>query len=297
MSFDSYSKTPKRQQGFSLVEISLVLIIAGLALGAGLAALGPQLQARKYSETEKQLQEASDLILAFAMVNRRLPCPATAASSGRESFCTNATGACGAEAFVPPVSTAGSDRGRCAATPNAGFLPAATLGMGGQRADGLAVDAWALPLRYVTPNTQNPNLPAAPTNNPDTPFAPACGGGVATCYPYTQFNGIRNAYYTSSVPTTTLTSDIYVCAAAAAGANCGAVAQRANPAFVVYSYGANLNATPPALGADEAENTDADRVYVWHERNEVASNVFDDLVAWRTYEQLVAKMQGNGVLP
>ncbi|MBX3660009.1 MAG: prepilin-type N-terminal cleavage/methylation domain-containing protein [Ramlibacter sp.] len=288
MSFDSYSKTPKRQHGFSLVEISLVLIIAGLALGAGLAALGPQLQARKYSETEKQLQEASDLILAFAMVNRRLPCPATAASSGRESFCTNATGACGAEAFVPPVITAGSDRGRCAATPNAGFLPAATLGMGGQRADGLAVDAWALPVRYAIPNTTN-----TAANNP--PPGLACNTGAATCWPYTQVDGIRNAFYGSgSMPNT---SDIFVCAAAAAGANCGAVAQRANPAFVVYSYGANLNATPPALGADEAENTDADRVYVWHERNEVASNVFDDLVAWRTYEQLVAKMQGNGVLP
>ena len=143
------------QKGFSLIEIAVVLIIAGLALGAGLAALGPQIQIRRYSETDKQLQEASELIMAFAMVNRRLPCPATAASSGRESFCTNAAGACGAEQFVAPFAGVGRDRGRCAANPNTGFLPAATLGLGGQRADGSVVDAWAQPIRYVVPDTVN----------------------------------------------------------------------------------------------------------------------------------------------
>jgi len=275
------------QRGFSLIEISIVLIIAGLALGAGLAALGPQIQIRRYAETEKQLQEASDLIVAFAMVNRRLPCPATAASNGRESFCTNATGACGAEAFVPPVGTAGSGRGRCAANPNTGFLPAATLGLGGQRNDGLAVDSWTQPIRYVVPDQQNTT-----TNNAAT--ALGCAGGASTCRPYTQVDGLRNAYYG---PVSTPGSDIFVCATAVAGANCGAVAQRANPAFVVFSFGANRNAAPPAVGADETENTDADRVYAWRERDEAPANAFDDLVVWRTMDQLIARMQGNGVLP
>ena len=284
------------QKGFSLIEIAVVLIIAGLALGAGLAALGPQIQIRRYSETDKQLQEASELIMAFAMVNRRLPCPATAASNGRESFCTAATGVC-VEAFVPPVATAGSDRGRCAATPNTGFLPAATLGLGGQRADGLAVDAWAQPIRYVVPNTQNPALPAAATNNPDTVFAPLCGPGAATCFPFTQVNGVRNAYYVSGAPNTPLVSDIFVCATAVPGVDCGVVAQRANPAFVVFSYGANRNAAPPAVGPDETENTDVDLVYASRQRDEAPANAFDDLVVWRTMNQLVAKMQGNGVLP
>ena len=274
------------QKGFSLIEIAVVLIIAGLALGAGLAALGPQIQIRRYSETDKQLQEASELIMAFAMVNRRLPCPATAASNGRESFCTAATGGC-VEAFVPPVATAGSDRGRCAATPNTGFLPAATLGLGGQRADGSVVDAWAQPIRYVVPDTVN-------TTNNNAATALACGAGAATCRPFTQVDGIRNAYYG---PVTAPASDIFVCATAVAGANCGAVAQRANPAFAVFSFGANRNAAPPAVGPDETENTDADRAYTWRERDEAPANAFDDVIVWRTMDALVAKMQGNGVLP
>ena len=87
------SLSPKiRQRGFSLIEIALVLVIAGLALGAGLAALGPQLINKRFSDTQRQLQDASEAIVAFAMVNRRLPCPATLTSNGLESFCTNAGG-------------------------------------------------------------------------------------------------------------------------------------------------------------------------------------------------------------
>lgn len=287
-----------RQCGFSLIEIALVLVIAGLALGAGMAALGPQLINKKFSDTQRQLQDASDAILAFAMVNRRLPCPATATSTGRESFCTNPNPAagCGAEVFVTTTPGGGAERGRCfvTANPNTGFVPAATLGMAGQDANGLVIDAWARPLRYIVPSTVNTT-----TNNGSITLAitPAtCNINASTCYPFTHADGIRNRYYN---PTATPVSDVRVCDSIGA-ANCAGGRQLANPAFAVYSYGANLNAAPPALSVDEAANVNNDRILVSHQRNEATTPVntyFDDVVVWLTVDQLIQRMQGNGVLP
>ncbi|MDI1274574.1 type II secretion system protein [Polaromonas sp.] len=287
-----------RQFGFSLIEIALVLVIAGLALGAGMAALGPQLINKKFSDTQRQLQDASDAIVAFAMVNRRLPCPATATSVGRESFCTNPNpaGGCGAEVFVTTTAGGGAERGRCfvTANPNTGFVPAATLGMAGQGANGLVIDAWARPLRYIVPSTVNTT-----TNNGSITLAitPAtCGANASTCYPFTHADGIRNRYYN---PVVAPVSDVRVCDSIGA-ANCAGGRQLANPAFAVYSYAANLNAAPPALSVDEAANVNNDRILVSHPRNEATTPVntyFDDVVVWLTVEQLIQRMQGNGVLP
>lgn len=285
-----------RQRGFSLIEIALVLVIVGLALGAGLAALGPQLQQRRYTETQTQLSEANNAIAAFVLVNRRLPCPATANSAGLESFCTGAVGAACAPFVSPPTPSAGRTQGRCAAVANTGFVPAATLGLGGQRSDGLIVDAWAAPVRYVVPNTTNTT-----TNNPDT--ALACGAGASTCFPYTQTDGFRNAYYTSGVlgstpPGTAPSSDIFVCGTVTniGIGNCNLAPQRANPVLLVVSYGLNLN--NPAGGSDEAANINADRVFVVHEKVETGApnGAFDDLFSWTTIAQLTAKMSAGGVL-
>ena len=128
--------------------------------------------------------------------------------------------------------------------------------------------------------------------------AMACAAGNP-CYPATQADGLRNAYYTSGVATGTPTSDIAVCRTATGitAVNCGAAPTLASPAFVVYSYGANLNAG--ALGTDETANTNADTVYVMHEKAEAAApnGAFDDLFEWASLPALVARMQGNGVLP
>ncbi|WP_341913930.1 prepilin-type N-terminal cleavage/methylation domain-containing protein [Polaromonas sp. YR568] len=304
---EGLSPSPKiRQRGFSLIEIALVLVIAGLALGAGLAALGPQLINKRFSDTQRQLQDASEAIVAFAMVNRRLPCPATLTSNGLESFCTNAAGGCGGAEVVPPATSAGQERGRCFTTANpntanGGFLPAATLGLPGQRAvDGLVVDSWARPLRYVVPTTTNTTVNnGSVTLSFSVPVGSTqCAGGASTCYPFTHSDGIRNAYYNPTIDTV---SDIFICNALG-NPNCAGAGARqlANPAFLVFSTGANLNAAPPALSVDEAANTDNNRIFVLHERIEATTPVnlyFDDLIAWVTGAQLTQRMQANGVLP
>jgi prepilin-type N-terminal cleavage/methylation domain-containing protein len=289
-----------RQNGFSLIEIALVLIIVGLALGGIVSALGPQLQQRGYVTTQKQLADANEAIIAFAFVNRRLPCPATAASGGLESFCTNPDPGVGCGAPVlPPANSAGRTQGRCSAAANAGFVPAATLGLVGQGGNSLVVDAWAAPLRYTVAATPNPG-----TANPAIVPSLACGGGANTCFVYTQRDGFRNAYYSNGFLGSTPAgsppaSDVFVCATATGivALNCGAAAQRANPAFVVYSYGQNT----PALGTDENANNNADRVFVHHDKTDSTAPLpnggFDDLFSWTTVEGFMARLSTGGVLP
>ena len=278
------------QRGFNLVEIAIALVILALALGGVISAFAPQLNNRGFSTTQAQLVEAKEAVIAFASINRRLPCPATVASNGLESFCNAPTGAC----VVPvPPNVAPLSRGRCSATPNLGLLPAVTLGLASQGSRGTVVDAWAGALQYAIPAV------TSTSNATPAPFVtPPCGPGAAICFPYTQSDGIRNAYYS---PTVASTSDLFVCSSATGitAANCGLVAtnQRANPAFLIFSLGQ----IRPARGTDETANTNADKVFVSHERTDEATPApnlaFDDLFIWTSMEQLRARMQGSGVVP
>ena len=70
-----------RQRGFSLLEMAVVLVIVGLLLGGLLGNLGT-LQARQREErTQRQLDEIREALIMFAVVNRRLPCPAAPATA------------------------------------------------------------------------------------------------------------------------------------------------------------------------------------------------------------------------
>lgn len=73
-----------RYRGFSLVEMAIVLVIVGLALGAGLSVLSGQIEQKKINETQKVLEEARDALIGFAIVNGRLPRPATVLNNGVE---------------------------------------------------------------------------------------------------------------------------------------------------------------------------------------------------------------------
>lgn len=125
------------RSGFTLVEVAIVLVIVGLLLNGGMMILSTQQEMRRIDESMTLLSEAREALIGYAIVNGRLPCPASAASSGLESpagggVCTN---------------------------PFNGFLPAVTLGLSGVDANGYLRDAWRLEqnrLRYAV-STANAN--------------------------------------------------------------------------------------------------------------------------------------------
>lgn len=117
----------------------MVLLIVGLLLGSLMYTLSGQIQSRDFSETQRRLEHARDLLLAYAVVNSRLPCPATdsPSSNGMESIAAAAGTGTG---------------GTCTAGYN-GFLPAVTIGFRQTDASGFALDAWGNRIRYAVSRT------------------------------------------------------------------------------------------------------------------------------------------------
>ncbi|HZP91955.1 MAG TPA: prepilin-type N-terminal cleavage/methylation domain-containing protein [Burkholderiales bacterium] len=115
--------------GFSLVEMSVVLLIVTLLLGSVLVPLSAQVDERKFSETSKQLDQIKEALIGFALANGYLPCPAISSTNGLEDR-TGTT---------------------CTGGKRSGFLPWTTLGIAPS-------DAWDDLYGYsVTPAFTNSN--------------------------------------------------------------------------------------------------------------------------------------------
>jgi prepilin-type N-terminal cleavage/methylation domain-containing protein len=114
-----------KNKGFTLIELAVVVAVVTLLLGTLLVPLTTQVAQRNIIQTQKQLDEIREAVLGYAIVNGRLPRPATSETDGNE-------------------------RAACAdARDCTGFLPWATLGL--PRAD-----AWGKLLRYsVVPQYAN----------------------------------------------------------------------------------------------------------------------------------------------
>ena len=114
-----------RRQGFTLVELAIVLFIITLLLGGMLTPLGQQIAERQNSDTRHTLEAARTALVGYALSHRDgngrpyLPCPDQLGGDGREDR-------------LP--------EGRCAAA--VGGLPWHTLGVA-------ETDAWGNRLDYA----------------------------------------------------------------------------------------------------------------------------------------------------
>ena len=132
-----------RKNGFTLVELAIVLVIVALLVGGMFISLSTSRDIANEKETQKQLASINEALLGYAAAQQRLPCPAAPATTGIES---------------PPGG------GPCANS-YTGFVPAITLGITPTNAQGYAIDAWGNPIRYaVTTVTANGSTNAFTTN-------------------------------------------------------------------------------------------------------------------------------------
>lgn len=121
-----------QQNGFTLIEMAMVLMIIGLLLGGLLVPLSVQMEQRNITDTQKSLSEIKEAIIGYAIVNGRLPCPASPSSNGMESF----------------ISGGNASNGQCSNFYD-GFVPSATLGLSPVDSQGYAVDAWNNRIHYA----------------------------------------------------------------------------------------------------------------------------------------------------
>lgn len=80
---DIVKSRPKTIQGFTLIEMAIVLIIVGLLLGGLLMPLSAQMDQRNYNSTQRSLAEIKEALMGYAMSHPALdgkpylPCPDT----------------------------------------------------------------------------------------------------------------------------------------------------------------------------------------------------------------------------
>ena len=131
----------QRMRDFTLIEMSIVLVVIGLIISGGIVALGPIAQRGQIAETEGKLDRIEDALVLYAIQNSCLPCPADSNTSGTAAIGEHAiTGG----NIVPGGACAGASSGDVCYLGNDAVLPWLTLGL--QRSD--AVDAWGTLITY-----------------------------------------------------------------------------------------------------------------------------------------------------
>jgi prepilin-type N-terminal cleavage/methylation domain-containing protein len=264
----------KKHNGFSLIEIAVVLIIISVLFAMIAIPLATQIDLRRTEDTQRQLEAIKEALIGYAVANGRLPCPAIATSNGNEAFAAggNATnGNC--QQFV-------------------GFLPAATLGLSPVDANGFALDAWGLTQNRIRYGV---SALASPSGTPAT-----CINAIVTNV-FTRTDGMRLATMACLADTNPSLNMLRICSSTptgAAGAATGCTSLLTTKApFVLLSLG--KNAATGGIDTDEAHNVDTDAYFVSHTPTPAgsANGEFDDVVTWGSLSALFARMVQAGRLP
>ena len=251
------------QRGFSLVEVSVVILIMGLLLGGLMMPLSMQRENARLREAAEKLASVQEAVQGFALVNGALPCPATPGSDGLAS----------------------PSGGGC--TVQHGFVPATTLGLNGRRNDdNLLLDAWGSPIRYsVTASDADADgrwdfvtvgemrNVSMPLLAPDLVICSTSAGSSAT---------------SCSGTSETLSQDA------------AAVIYSLGRDWASFGSADQLENVGTTLGGGASGATyrvASDRVFVDQGRSDLAGSEFDDLLLWIPPVKLYARLVETGHLP
>jgi type II secretory pathway pseudopilin PulG len=258
-------------RGFTLVELALVFAIVALLMASLMYTLSAQVEQRNFEETRRRLEQARELVLGFAVVNGRLPCPATATSTGMET----------------PVG------GGTCSTGYAGWLPARTIGFQQTDKDGYAIDVWGNRIRYAVSI-------AAPVSSATPPVVCRPGGAAPVAPHFTHKDNMR-ANGIDCRP-----NDLLVCKSAnlppaITATSCGGATNQIMSTGLVVAiiFSTGKNGAGAAGGIDEAANLNGDQIFVSHTPAPVGATngEFDDQFTWITVGELYGKLIAAGQLP
>jgi prepilin-type N-terminal cleavage/methylation domain-containing protein len=253
----------RSQRGFSLVELSVVILIMGLLLGGLMMPLSMQKENARLREGEDQLLTVRAAIEGFALINGALPCPATPASAG--------------------VASLGG--GGC--TVQHGFVPATTLDLNGQRNDdNLLLDPWGSPIRY--------SVTATDANTDGRWDFVTAGELRSVTMPLLAPDLVVCSTATGSSATACATSnDTLSQGATAVIYSLGKDWSTFGSADQLENVGANLGGGASGTTYRVA----SDRVFVDRGRSDLTGSEFDDLLLWIPPAHLYGRLVETGHLP
>lgn len=247
----------RRVRGFTLAELAVVTLIIGLLLAGALYTLSAQTEQRNFDETRRRLTAARELLLAFAIVNGRLPCPATSTSSGDEA----------------PVGG-----GTCTAPgPYGGWLPARSIGFQIVDTAGYAIDAWGNRIRYAV-------------------SASALTGCLGTLPHFTNATNLRTNGITCQ-PNDLVVCRTATGIAATTCGTALAVTNQNTVVAIVFSTGKNGQGGSAGIDEAANLNGDRVFVWHTPTPVGAANGEFDDQMAWISVGELYGRLVAAGALP
>lgn len=120
----------QQQQGFTLIEMAVVMLILAFLLSAVFMPFSAQRETADIRKAREELKTIEEALYGFAIANNRLPCPTLPGNGG-----------------------VGVMAGTVCQNDN-GFVPSTDLGLSGNvNCDGLLLDPWGNPYRYSITNT------------------------------------------------------------------------------------------------------------------------------------------------
>lgn len=137
----------RAQGGFSLVEIAVVLVIIGLALGTGIAIFQARVEQAQIETTRTRAEAIREALVAHVARTYRMPCPAApglvsgaagynVAQGGGAVACTAGSGLVNNVGSAPPFGV------------SRGTVPCTTLGL----TEETCLDAWGSRFTYFVSN-------------------------------------------------------------------------------------------------------------------------------------------------
>lgn len=294
MDFPAYSLQPHdcircllmKTQGFSLIEITLVLLVVAILLSGMLMPLAEFMENAKREQTQQELENIKEALFKFLIINRRLPCPTLPEQDGFE----------GRGANVKDDQLYATYK---CSEPNAfGFVPWKTLNFkGAYNKDDLLVDIWGNPYHYVLSNTGSANS------------FPECNGGGRSVF--ASYNKITEGFLCKQAEgknfsDANLIVNFY-------GQN------QSDTVAVVFStgkdgyslmspleeknFGQNDLTTAETITSSTTNTTYIladDLTFFYADYNPYPTNPnkhFDDLMVWISTPELIGRMTKAGILP
>ncbi len=247
----------RTHNGFTLIELAMVLLIIGLLTGGLLMPLSTQYELKQRQQVQSELKQIKEALMGFYLTHGYFPCPASTTSFGQENNpdIRAKTGAC-----KMPQETDNSSNG---------FVPYQTLGLTGyiDSSSSMMLDVWGNPYRY---SISNKGVNCSIDGTFDTNWAYTS--------PYA-FKAVREKSCNSTLKT--LLPNLKICDATGCSA--------ASAVLVVFSLGKNWTESSASNSAESKnKGTKSDGGYPLKDRDKLdffitdsnTSNSFDDLVEW-----------------